>query len=238
MAIIGNFEVTISSPKYSTLPNGHIRTDWVPIPEFDPPGSKSPTLDSTDCHKYIGISSPEEPTSEELPEAENGPGPAFAIDFKTHCGFNFVDTDEAEYIVFRTYLDDNKIGSAFIRRERWERAGTYRVRKTGRRFWVCEMQSWVHRNWTFDRGLHGTIKIELWRQCNRQPAPGSWNFPYLDGDGIDNANYIDLNSPILNTKPTRIRHTAKVDGWPLATFVFEYRSEGNRMMGHNNSANL
>lgn len=224
MAILNNFEVTILSPQYriSNPLDGTSTTIWQPINEHDPLHLKDTdqTLSSS-SQKYIGIT----PTN----SLDQDHHYEFAIDFKAHCGFNFIDGDAAEYIVFRTYLDDVKIGSAFVKRERWERSGTYRVRKKGRRYWVDELQSWVQKPWEFDSGLHGTLKIEVWRECSRPASSGSWDHPDFFGEGniYDSGNAIALNEFDGGLpKMPRVRHTKKVDLWPMATFVYDYRSEG------------
>ncbi len=228
MVILGNFEVTILLPRHETsdVMAGASTTTWQPITEHDPPylttADQGP---STSSQKYIGIT----PTI----NLEQQHHYEFAIDFKVHCGFTFLDGDDVEYLVFRTYLDNIKIGSAFVKRERWERSGTYRVRKKGRRYWVDELQSWVQKPWELESGLHGTLKIEVWRERSGRASSGSWDHPDFFGEGniYDSGNAITLND--FNgglPKMPRVRHTRKVDLWPMATFVYEYRSHGRFML--------
>ncbi|KAK5075630.1 hypothetical protein LTR70_009078 [Exophiala xenobiotica] len=221
MVTQSNFEVTVLSPQQSNW-GGISTTIWQPIIEYDPPYSNPTDQDpSVVSQKYIGIAA--------VIDLEQQHHYEFAVDFKVHCGFTFIDGDEAEYIVFRTYLDNIKIGSAFIKRERWERSGTYRVRKKGRRYWVDELQGWVQKPWEFDSGLHGTLKIEVWRESGRPASSGSWDHPDFFGEGniYDSGNAVTLSEFDGGLpKLPRVRHTKKVDMWPMATFLYEYRSEG------------
>lgn len=224
MVTQSNFEVTILSPQQRNS-GGISTTTWQPIIEHDPPYSNPTDQDpSSALQKYIGIAA--------VIDLEQQHHYEFAIDFKVHCGFTFIDGDDVEYIVFRTYLDNIKIGSAFIKRERWERSGTYRVRKKGRRYWVDELQGWVQKPWEFDSGLHGTLKIEVWRERGRPASSGSWDHPGFFGEGniYDSGNAVMLSEFDGGLpKLPRVRHTRKVDMWPMATFVYEYRSEGGFM---------
>lgn len=218
MVIQSNFEVTISSLQRHNS-DGMSTTTWQPIVEHNPPYS-NPTGQDQSVQKYIGIA-----TTTDLERQHHY---EFAIDFKVHCGFTFIDGDDTEYLVFRTYLDDIKIGSAFVKRERWERSGTYRVRKKGRRFWVDELQGWVHKPWAFDSGLHGMLKVEVWRETDRPASSGSWDHPdfFSEGNIYDSGNAVVLSEVDGGLpKLPRVRHTRKVDMWPMATFVYEYRSE-------------
>jgi len=224
MTILNSFEVTVLLPQHgiSNSTCDTSTTTWQPITEHEPLYSTTSDQDpSVSATKYIGI----KPANDSIEEHHY----EFAIDFKVHCGFNFIDGDDAEYIVFRTYLDDVKIGSAFVKRARWERSGTYRVRKKGRRYWVDELQSWVQKPWEFESGLHGTLRIEVWRERGRPESSGSWDHPDFFGEGniYDSGNAIALNDFDGGLpKLPRVRHTRKVDLWPMATFVYEYRSEG------------
>jgi len=219
MVTQSNFEVTILSLQRHNS-DGMSTTTWQPIIEHNPPYS-NPTRQDQSVQKYIGIA-----TTTYLERQHHY---EFAIDFKVHCGFTFIDGDDTEYLVFRTYLDDLKIGSAFVKRERWERSGTYRVRKKGRRFWVDELQAWVQKPWEFDSGLHGTLKVEVWRETDRPASSGSWDHPdfFSEGNIYDSGNAVVLSEFDQGLpKLPRVRHTRKVDMWPMATFVYEYRSEG------------
>ena len=217
MVIHSNFEATILSrhPSVST-------TTWQPMIERDPPYLEPDEQDQPPTiRKYIGIRPVIDVDGEHHYE--------FAIDYKIHCGFNFLDGDDAQYIVFRTYLDNVKIGSAFVKRERWEKSGTYRVRKNGRRYWMDELQSWVQKPWEFQSGLHGTLRIEVWREGDRPASSGSWDHPDFFGEGniYDSGNALVLSEFDGGLpKLPRVRHTKKVDMWPMMTFLYEYRSEG------------
>ena len=218
MAILANFEVTILAPKHNVT-NGMLMTTWEPISEHDPPYLDDAQKGRQDfCQKYVGVVSSTDTCTLE-------PSYEFAIDFKVYCGFTFTTCEDAdtEFIVFRAYLDGEKIGTAHVKRKRWERSGTYRVRKKSRRFWVEEAGSWIESKWGFDPGLHGTLKIEVWKQGERAASSGSWDHP----DWSSDANWafvsdFDGGMP----KPPRVRHTTKVGMAPMATFVYEYRSHG------------
>lgn len=222
MAILNNFEVTILVPDRADHETGS-RCNWTLVSEYN---TLNPSLVATStssyCQKYIGIAPKVDPfLGHQLPCE-------FAVDFKIHCGFTFVDNDETEFLVFRTFLDDNKIGSGFVKRERWQRSGSYRVRKKGRRFWVPEEFRWIEQKWHFDQGLHGTIRVEVWRERVKPPCSGSWNHPGLPAGANEFGDFIDLTDDSINVYPKlpRVRHTSKIDEQPIAIFSFEYRSEG------------
>ncbi|KAK5096766.1 hypothetical protein LTS08_007256 [Lithohypha guttulata] len=223
MAIIDAYEVNvltltdITKKKYREA----TRTRWEALPEYEIPGPRPKQTKADCCQRYISAQSTIDPSFGHDILTE------FAVDFKVRCGFTFADNDGTEFLVFRTYLDDNKIGSAFVKRERWERSGTYRVRKRSRRYWLAVQQKWIEQNWTFDSGLHGTLRIEVWRERTRAPAIGSWNNPDLPTDNNEFGDFIDLADETisLKTKGARVRHASRIDPRPMATFEFEYRSQ-------------
>lgn len=220
MAILGYFEVQILQPTYDKDHLGQNQTTWTPMQEYDPPGSSYRQTPGSDLETqaYIGI-----PDIHRLLYDPGWPGPLFAIDFRTKCGFKF-DSSNAKYLVYRVYLDDVKIGSSFVKRDRWERSGSYRVRKTGRRFYSIETDTWTRRPWAIDSGIHGTIRVEVWRQTDKAADIGSCYYPEMEDPSLG-ALFVDLTGEDEGVN-TRVRHTAKVDACPLATFNFEYRSEG------------
>lgn len=218
MAILSNFEVTVLTPKQHVV-NGILTTKWEPINEHKAPSIEVSQRDRNDlCQRYIGVaSSAESPPNKSYSE--------FAIDFKVHCGFTLEDTEavQTEFLVFRVYLDGEKIGSAHVKRARWERSGTYRVRKKSRRFWAEEAGSWIESMWAFEEGSHGTLKVEVWRQRERLASSGSWDHP----DWFSDARWTFMSDFCGETaKEPTVRHTEKIGTAPLATFVFEYRSYG------------
>lgn len=222
MAIINSFEVTVLTPCRGSASSESVssKRGWAVVDEHKKTHVKPHLRDRADFRQRYIAAPP--PTDQVLGE--------FAIDFKAHCGFTFADNDGTEFLVFRTFLDGEKIGSGHVKRQRWERSGTYRVRKKSRRYWLAEHSRWVEQKWHFDHGLHGTLKIEVWRQRRRRiPSHGSWDHPAnLPVAHNEFGEYIDLTHPSveLNPKLPQVRHTEKIDPHPLATFVFEYRSEG------------
>ena len=230
MAILGNFEVIFLRPTQPFyLPSGTLQSSsWEVVAEHNAPDEKYNRPDSVYCQRYIPAY-PAPDSTLEVPRVSQ-----FGFDFKCNCGFEFADGDETEFLVFRVYHDDHKIGSGFLRRSTWERPGTYRVRKTARRFWLEDKQRWVESKWHFDEGLHGTIKVELWRERQKPPSSGTWNHPDLPVEANEFGEYIDLTKDYINLNPRkpRVRHTSKIDPFPMATFVFEYRPENTlRLMG-------
>ncbi|KAJ9658158.1 hypothetical protein H2198_003863 [Neophaeococcomyces mojaviensis] len=272
MAILSNFEITILTLRTVTSTHtGLPEQQWHPLAEHYPPKFDATRTDF--CEKYIGVpslatlsvepgqglsrsrrtsqfahhASPVDIDDLEWPESavesETERAVEFAIDYKVHCGFTFNDSDEADLIVFRTYLDGERIGSGFVKRDRWERRGTYRVRKKGKRVWIDDpfaaVGEWVQQKWTFAPGHHGTLKIEAWRETHRAqhvrqgmfqtPSNTGWMplaAQYPDTGVIDLTGMSDDLSAIESvTVSPRVKKTRKIDLWPMATFVFEYRSE-------------
>lgn len=227
MAILDNFEVTILTLGWSS-PNSRTTCErvWKGIVEHSPPGSEIQKSSYNTCRRYIGV-----PPLQNLEQVDRV-STEFVIDYKVRCGFVFPDQHDTgvEYIVFRTYLDDEKIGSAKVDRKRWEQSGTYRVRKQGKRYRVENEQRWIRQRWMFDPGLHGTIKVEIWRERTKIPAIDIWGFIDLTGDDDVVVGQQDLSTIAYesNAKRPRIKHTTKLDLLPIATFEFEYRSTGKQ----------
>lgn len=226
MAILDNFEVTVLSLDRSYPYQKRPSTDprWVEVEEYNPPGSETQQPAYNTCRRYIGV-----PPLQNLDSAERV-STEFVIDYKVRCGFTFPDQRDTgvEYIVFRTYLDDEKIGAASVNRKRWERSGTYRQRKQGRRYKVEYEDRWIRQRWMFDPGLHGTIKIEVWRERTKIPVmqPNEWGLIDLTGDDELVVRQWELSEIAHETgvKRPRVKNMVKVDLVPLATFEFEYRS--------------
>lgn len=228
MAILDNFEVTIltvSQPR----PNlgNNLETTWAGVKEYEPPGADVQKSCFNTCRKYIGV-----PPLRTL-DSTDRVSTEFVIDYKIKCGFSFADQNDTgvEYIVFRTYLDDDKIGSASVKRSRWERSGTYRIRKQGKRYRVENDQSWIRQRWMFDPGLHGTIKVEVWRERTKIPIINDWGFIDLTREDDLVVGQEDLSAIAYeaNAKRPRVKHLVKLDLLPIATFEFEYRSEGQSL---------
>lgn len=222
MAILDAYEVTILTPSDDTGDGSKTagKQSWKPVDEYvGAKGKGSSTTDS--CTRHIAAyTTVDQLFGHSVPQQ-------FAIDFKVTGGFQFADAGDTEMLVFRVYHDDSRIGSGHIKREKWERPGSFRVRKRGRRIWLETEQWWVMENWSFDEGLHGTIKVEVWRERYglakskaRQP-----NLP-IGMDDLDPAFYLSSNALDFNPSRTRVRYTEKIDDKPLATFLFEYRSQG------------
>lgn len=222
MAILGNFEVTVLSIHPSKQnQDGSLEFGWSQVQEHQPPGSESRESSSHSCRRYIGV-----PAAQTLSLGDRL-STEFAIDYKVRCGFTFADQQEmgAEYIVFRTYLDGERIGSASVKRERWERSGTYRIRKQGKRYRLENEHRWIRQRWVLDPGLHGTIKVEVWRESAKIDIWGCVDFtpsvdPVVGYEDLTNTSYE------MNAKRPRIKNLEKLDLFPIATFEFEYRSHG------------
>lgn len=221
MVRIGKFEVNVL-----TCVEGRVRhRDWSPAKEY-----KSPNCDTYEQGYYASkyIVAPQATDSE-----GNTVPTAFAVQFKLHGPLSEDFMDGAELIVFRIYHDDKKIGSSHIKRKDWERSLTYTVRKSSRRFWLQDEGGWVSLNWHLDEGLHGQLRIEVWRQIESHSYSGSWDagldIPSTSHEGAD---YIDYFDPAVGvpSKETRVRFTKRLNGDPCAQpdakFVFEYRTEG------------
>lgn len=226
MAILDNFEVTVLTLDRLTSERKTTTTGprWAEVEEYNPPGSDTQQPSFNTCRRYIGVH-----PSWKLDTADRV-STEFVIDYKVRCGFEFPDQHDTavEYIVFRTYLDKEKIGAASVNRKRWERSGTYRQRKQGKRYKVEHEHRWIRQKWMFDPGLHGTIKVEVWRERTRLPPLGEWGLIDLTGDDDLVVGRRDLISIAHepNAKRPRVRNMVKVDLLPLATFEFEYRSAG------------
>lgn len=225
MAILDNFEVDILTISRSRPgPGNTLETTWARVKEHEPPGGDTQKSSFNTCRKYIGI-----PPIRML-DANDRVNTEFIIDYKVKCGFTFADQNdtEVEYLVFRTYLDDEKIGSASVKQSRWERSGTYRIRKQGRRYRVENDHRWIRQRWIFDPGLHGTIKVEVWRERTKIPVVNGWGFIDLTKDDDLVVGQEDLPTIAYepNAKRPRVKHLVKLDLLPIATFEFEYRSEG------------
>lgn len=225
MAILDNFEVDILTINQSRPgPGNALETTWAQVREHEPPGVDTLKSSFNTCRKYIGI-----PPIRML-DANDRVNTEFVIDYKVKCGFSFADQNDTgvEYIVFRTYLDGEKIGSASVKRSRWERSGTYRIRKQGKRYRVENDHRWIRQRWMFDPGLHGTIKVEVWRERTKIPVVSDWDFIDLTMDDNLVVGQEDLPTIVYepNAKRPRVRHLVKLDLLPIATFEFEYRSEG------------
>lgn len=230
MAILDNFGVTVLTLDGSTSdePITSSEPRWVGVEEYEAPGSENQQPAFNTCRRYIAVPAIEENVSRSRSSTE------FAIDYKIRCGFVFPDQrdTDSEYIVFRTYLDDEKIGGASVHRRRWEKSGTYRQRKYGRRHRVENEHRWIRQRWMFDPGLHGTIKVEVWRERKRIPAAHGLGFVDLTGDDDLVIAQSDLQSIVHEpyAKRPRVRSMVKVDLIPLATFEFEYRSSGRNKL--------
>lgn len=226
MAILDAFEVTILTPDDFDRNVNPTRARWEVVEEYSNPHlDKSQSNDR--CTRHIAAWTTVDPLLGHYVPTQ------FAVDFKITGGFQFADSDETEFLVFRVYHDDRKIGSGHIKCEQWERPGTFRVRKKGRRFWLEPEQKWIEEKWIFDEGLHGTIRVEIWRHKTDFAKPGTWNNPDLPTETNQFGTFIDLTNDALNLDPgrTRVRFAKRIDPNPLATFVFEYRSKGKQHAG-------
>lgn len=225
MAIVDNFGITIltDDPALSASRTTS-ESRWTKLQEYQPPGSDVHDSSYSTCRRYIGV-----PPVRYLDGTDHF-SHEFVIDYKVKCGFVFPDQQDTgtDHIVFRTYLDDEKIGSAAVKRQRWERSGTYRVRKQGKRYRVENEQRWIRQKWLFDPGLHGTIRVEVWRERNKPTVMHDWGLIDLTRDDdfvIPQADVWEISHEPCVKQP-RVKHTEKVDLLPIATFEFEYRSTG------------
>lgn len=222
MAIIDAYEVTIlTSDNIAANDAQKTKISWKPVAEYVAMEEEQ-SMTPNKCTRHITAYSIVDPLFGHLVPQQ------FAIDLRITGGFAFADDDSTELLVFRIYHDGRKIGSGYVPREKWERPGTFRVRKKGRRFWLEAQQWWVMERWSFDDGLHGTIKVVVWRERYDYAQAGTWNNPELpDGmEDIELSFYLNSNALDFNPGPTRVRHARKIDAKPLATFLFEYRSQG------------
>ena len=222
MAILGKFEVNILLPVTQPGRVSHKEPEWEKAQEYI--ALDSGTYEEGDVYskKYIAV-------PVENDEYSSLTDTYFAIDFKTSGPIVRPEAQRNDYIVFRVYHDDKKIGSAHVKREMWKRRLTYRVRKKGRRHWVEGRNQWVEQRWCFDQGSHGSLRIEVWWERDGVACDGAWNKPYtLPTKWNEFSEYVNLEDPTINTRPLipRVRHARKVDDIPIAEFVFEYRSEG------------
>ena len=169
----------------------------------------------------------------------------FAIDYKVKCGFQF--DDEADFIVFRTKFDGAKYGTAHVPRARFQKPGSYRVRKSGRRRY--DNGGWHFIDYAFftadfnkrhdreepDMFVPRRLDIEVWREREwtavDQPLS---NGTRRRGSSGSDYSVIDLTNPLSTwgqhtTKPPKVRHTRAIDAKPLVVFTFENRSPGEQI---------
>lgn len=214
----GNFEVNILTATDSQSD----KPSWIVASEYD--GHDVHTyVQGSYSKKYIPVPKSRDQDGFTIPTA-------FAVQFRLHGPLSPTSMQGADYIVFRILHDDKKIGSGCIKRRDWERGYRYSVRKSYRRHWMEDDGCWVRLNWHLEEGLHGQLRVEVWRQQDSQYRTGSWDEP-LDMPTLTNGNeeYTDYSHPAVRldfSEPT-VRFTKRVDDLPIANFVFEYRTEGS-----------
>lgn len=223
MVRIGKFEVSVLTSIDSQVRN----SEWVPAQEH--------TAQNVDTYqqgnysvRYIAAPSAADSEGNRVPTA-------FAIHFKLHGPLSQSFMRGADIIVFRVFHDNKRIGSSHVKRKDWERGVTYSVRKSSRRYWLEDEGRWLRMKWHFDEGLHGTLKIQVWRQIESQPHSGAWDAALdLPTKSYGDEEYIDYHNPVIGTvsSNTRVRFTQRApdSDIPEAEFVFEYRPEGKVLL--------
>ncbi|KAJ9498432.1 hypothetical protein H2202_006119 [Exophiala xenobiotica] len=225
MAILGNFELTISS-QGRTLQEYNADTDEGASFLKDSPDQQAATI-----IKYI----------EATPRAE------FQINYKVTGKLDF---GEADHISFHTSIDGQGIRSPIVTRKEFDKRGSHAFTKTGglrcdddvwklhpfcwKELSIIEETSTTSHADDAERHAHiGTIKVQVSRKrttnsnSHRKPSCAVLtNEPVpekaLKGRAVDLGTELGQGRP---AEPEHVRKGKRVDKRPLAEFIFLYRSK-------------
>ncbi|OCT51327.1 hypothetical protein CLCR_08659 [Cladophialophora carrionii] len=236
MAIIGNFEVTITSGgkvlrEYDVAEEDRVDDEGDKAVQSIGHGKKkAKSAKGQRCFKYV----------EATPDAN------FEIGYKMSGGEQAFGC--ASHITFRTSVDGHSITSPIVYKEIYQKSGTFSTIREGDLSW-CGSEMNLHRfYWAplsttgnnpkvtvaelkAEYGSKGTIRVDVWRKQERPSVLHDRASPSISSNIPERAlkgRAVDVGISFRNAKKIPYRTTTQSDALdeePLATFVFFCRSK-------------